>query len=501
MAGQKLLLAVNAGSSSVKASLYRANGGQHDPELIADCSVSGLTSPPAKLALTLGDGTAVKDDEELGEVKSQTDAFDRILDALIDSDEVDALSSADDIALVAHRVVHGGDFRSAQEITSDTLHTLDDLTALAPLHNAPALEMIRRCRSPSSSSQHKLDSARNVAVFDTSFHATLPDAVSQYAISPAVARARGLRKYGFHGISYASILSSVASHLKKSAGETSLIALHLGSGASACCIRAGKSIDTTMGLTPLSGLPGATRSGDVDPALVFHYATHPEHGEDGADHEGGGDRADAEKDSDEEQQDEDDEQEGANIGRPAPSSSHDGLHITVAEEVLNKRAGWKSLTGTTDFGEIAKLATSASDPTSTSAADASGDGGSGEPDGAAEKRKACKLAFDMLVDRLAKVIGGYFVALDGDVDALVFAGGIGERSTALRSAVVGKVSCLGFSIADDDEQRRRERDAERQIVWDISPAAAEHEGEKKKVLVCRTDEQLQMARGCARFLD
>ena len=110
-----------------------------------------------------------------------------------------------------------------------------------------------------------LPKAKNIAFFDSSFHATIPDAVRTYAIDPKVAKRNKLRKYGFHGISYAFITRAVAQYLNKSESETSLIALHLGSGASACAIRNGKSLDTSMGLTPLAGLPGATRSGDVDP--------------------------------------------------------------------------------------------------------------------------------------------------------------------------------------------------------------------------------------------
>ncbi|KAI4267261.1 MAG: hypothetical protein LQ337_008434 [Flavoplaca oasis] len=107
--------------------------------------------------------------------------------------------------------------------------------------------------------------AKNIAYFDTSFHATIPKAISSYPIDPATASKNGLRKYGFHGLSYAFLTRSVADFLGKPQNETSIIALHLGSGSSACAIQNGKSLDNSMGLTPLDGLPGATRSGSVDP--------------------------------------------------------------------------------------------------------------------------------------------------------------------------------------------------------------------------------------------
>lgn len=177
-----------------------------------------------------------------------------------------------------------------------------------------------------------------------------------------------------------------------------------------------------MGLTPLDGLPGATRSGSVDPSLVFHY-TH-------------------------------------NAGRLSHGSTKE-IHITMAEEILNKESGWKALTGTTDFGQISSKAEQ-------------GD-------------RQCGLALDLFVDRLLNFIGSYYVKLGGKVDALVFAGGIGEKSTLLRKRAVQGVECLGFAI---DEGKNDRTAGEEEVVADLSADAAKH-----KVLVCRTDEQLQMARG------
>lgn len=147
----------------------------------------------------------------------------------------------------------------------------------------------------------------------------------------------------------------------------------------------------------------------------------------------------------------------SDVGRLSPASTKH-LHISRAEEILNKESGWKSLTGTTDFATIA----------------ASGDANH-------------QLAFDMLVDRICGFVGSYYVSLAGKVDALVFAGGIGERSAKLRAAVVKNSSCLGFDL----DGNRNEGGGGSGDVWDIGSHDTKH-----RVLVCQTDEQFQMAWMC-----
>jgi len=129
-------------------------------------------------------------------------------------------------------------------------------------HNATGLALVRI-------THNELPETKNLAYFDSQFHKSIPEHIRTYAIDPKVANKNKLRKYGFHGISYAFITQAVAKHLDKPVDQLNIIALHLGSGASACCIRGGKSYDTSMGLTPVSGLPGGTRSGDVDPRPVL----------------------------------------------------------------------------------------------------------------------------------------------------------------------------------------------------------------------------------------
>ncbi|KAI1325266.1 acetate kinase [Xylariaceae sp. FL0255] len=426
---KKIILSINAGSSSVKISAYEASSPQTPPKQLAEASISGLTAPPARLSYALGGKTIEKGNElqnEGGAPPTQDEAFKQILKILTSDSDLPEISHAEDIAIACHRVVHGGSYASPQLITQFTLHHLDKLTDLAPLHNAPALKIVRSCIA-------ELPKTTNIACFDSQFHvSSIPEHVRTYVIDPDVAGRKGLRKYGFHGISYAFITRSVAEFLgkrgKQGGGDAvNIIALHLGSGASACVIKNGKSWDTSMGLTPVAGLPGATRSGNVDPSLVFHYTSEAD--------------------------------------KLSPSSTKD-LHISRAEEILNKESGWKALTGTTNFGEIVSKR---------------------------DSDERCKLAFDLFIDRICGYIGAYYVSLGGKVDALVFAGGIGEKSDVLRAAVVEKVSCLGFTL--DERANGREMPDAGDVVMDIS---GEGEGNgTHKTLVVRTDEQFEMARSCA----
>jgi len=178
----------------------------------------------------------------------------------------DTLRHTGEIAAVGHRVVHGGARFTAPTVVDDVvLGAIDDLTVLAPLHNPAAVAGIRAAR-------RALPQVPQVAVFDTAFHATLPPHASTYAV-PAEWRERyGVRRYGFHGTNYAHVTKETARLLGRDAGALNIVAFHLGNGASACAIRAGVSVDTSMGLTPLAGLVMGTRSGDVDPSVPGYLA-------------------------------------------------------------------------------------------------------------------------------------------------------------------------------------------------------------------------------------
>ncbi|EAU35051.1 conserved hypothetical protein [Aspergillus terreus NIH2624] len=407
----KSILSVNAGSSSVKLTFYTF---EKTPKEIANAQISGITAPPQTLKYTCGSNTHKETlDEKLGTPQA---AFKSLLQRCLSDPALSEVASTDDLAYICHRVVHGGDYDRAVMIDDETYHKLEELEDLAPLHNYSALEIIRMCRKD-------LPSVRSITFFDSAFHQTLPEFVRTYPINQKIARANKLRKYGFHGISYAFILRSAAEFLGKPTDQTNLLALHLGSGASMCAIKEGKSVDTTMGLTPLAGLPGATRSGSIDPSLVFHYTN--------------------------------------DAGKLSPASTKE-MHISTAEDILNKQSGWKALTGTTDFSKIAV-----------------------ENPPSAEHQ----LAFDIFVDRILGYIGSYFVKLSGQVDAVVFAGGIGEKSTLLRKTIIEKAQCLGFAI---DNAANEKGPADGQAIMDISKKG----GNGPRVLICQTDEQYEMAHSC-----
>ncbi|MBC2681327.1 acetate kinase [Corynebacterium anserum] len=169
-----------------------------------------------------------------------------------------------DLCAVGHRVVHGGDeFHAPELIEGDVLDRLRALIPLAPLHNPANIDGIENA-------QALLPDVPHVAVFDTSFFSTMPERASNYALNFEVARKYHIKRYGFHGTSHEYVSRQVPDLLGKPAEEVNQITLHLGNGASAAAIRGGKAEDTTMGLTPLAGLVMGTRTGDIDPGIIFH---------------------------------------------------------------------------------------------------------------------------------------------------------------------------------------------------------------------------------------
>jgi acetate kinase len=165
-----------------------------------------------------------------------------------------------DLSGVAHRVVHGGSrFREPVQIDDEVMAELVRLTELAPLHMAPAVEALRQARA-------ELPDLPHVAVFDTAFHATIPDVASTYALPRRAREDWGIRRYGFHGLSVQWASEQVP--------VDRLVVCHLGGGCSVTAVRSGQSVDTTMGLTPLEGVPMATRPGSVDPGALLHLLRH-----------------------------------------------------------------------------------------------------------------------------------------------------------------------------------------------------------------------------------
>ncbi|MEN9711079.1 MAG: hypothetical protein RL441_1071 [Actinomycetota bacterium] len=174
--------------------------------------------------------------------------------------------SLGDIAVVGHRVVHGGKLFTAPTIVdAEVLRGIESLIPLAPLHNPANLVGIAALRE-------LLPRTPQVAVFDTAFHSTIPDFASTYAIDRAVAAEFGIKRYGFHGTSHQYVTAQLARILNKPVSQTNAIICHIGNGASITAVMGGRSVDTSMGMTPLEGLVMGTRSGDIDPGVLFHLA-------------------------------------------------------------------------------------------------------------------------------------------------------------------------------------------------------------------------------------
>ncbi|TVL94218.1 acetate kinase [Streptomyces sp. SAJ15] len=170
------------------------------------------------------------------------------------------------LAAVGHRVVHGGTrFTEPTLITDEVVEEIEKLVPLAPLHNPANISGIKVARG-------LRPDLPQVAVFDTAFHSTMPESAARYAIDTETADRYGVRRYGFHGTSHAYVSRATARLLDKDPSEVNTIVLHLGNGASASAVRGGECVDTSMGLTPLEGLVMGTRSGDLDPAAIFHLA-------------------------------------------------------------------------------------------------------------------------------------------------------------------------------------------------------------------------------------
>ncbi|MET8676774.1 acetate kinase [Streptomyces sp. NPDC004647] len=171
-----------------------------------------------------------------------------------------------ELAAVGHRVVHGGTrFTEPTLITDEVVEEIEKLIPLAPLHNPANVTGIKVARE-------LRPDLPQVAIFDTAFHSTIPERAARYAIDTATADAYGIRRYGFHGTSHAYVSRAAAKLLGKDPSEVNTIVLHLGNGASASAVEGGVCVDTSMGLTPLEGLVMGTRSGDLDPAVIFHLA-------------------------------------------------------------------------------------------------------------------------------------------------------------------------------------------------------------------------------------
>ena len=245
------LLVINGGSSSIKFSLFATNKDADEPSLILGGELSGIGTPEAALAIV--QGKWVQERPLADEANNPTAAISVVFDAI-------RCAEHGPIDAVGYRVVHPGpEIRDHVRITDEVLKKLEVAASFAPLHDPDALTTIRETIK-------RMPDVPHVACFDTIFHQTMPEEASTYAI-PEPYRQRGVRRYGFHGLSCESVLRQM-----RRAGPlpSRMVIAHLGSGCSVTAVRDGDSVDTTMGLTPTGGVVMGTRPGDLDPGLVLY---------------------------------------------------------------------------------------------------------------------------------------------------------------------------------------------------------------------------------------
>lgn len=248
----KLVLVLNCGSSSLKFAIVDATNGDEHLTGLAEC----LHLPEARIKWKL-DG---KHEAQLGEGAAHDEALSFIVETILASKP----ELAEQLKAIGHRVVHGGEkFTKSVLIDDAVIKGIEDCATLAPLHNPAAIIGIK-------AAQKAFPGLPMSAVFDTAFHQSMPEEAYLYALPYNLYKEHGIRRYGMHGTSHLFIAREAAERLGKPADELNIINCHLGNGASVCAIKNGKSVDTSMGLTPLEGLVMGTRCGDIDPAIIFH---------------------------------------------------------------------------------------------------------------------------------------------------------------------------------------------------------------------------------------
>ncbi|AEW44640.1 acetate kinase [Serratia symbiotica str. 'Cinara cedri'] len=251
----KLVLVLNCGSSSLKFAIINAANGKKCLSGLAECFY--LSEARIKWEI---DGNAYQ--TNLGANASHSEALNFIVNNIL----AQKSSLAAQLTAIGHRVVHGGErFTTSVIINNDVLQGIKDSIQFAPLHNPAHLIGITEAFKYFPKLIDK-----NVAVFDTAFHQTMPEESYLYALPYSLYRDYGIRRYGAHGTSHFYVTQESAKILNKPVEKVNLITCHLGSGGSVTAVRNGRCVDTSMGLTPLEGLVMGTRSGDIDPAIIFH---------------------------------------------------------------------------------------------------------------------------------------------------------------------------------------------------------------------------------------
>lgn len=251
------VLVINCGSSSLKFQLINS-----DTEQVLAKGLCERIGIDGSLTYQPEGGEKVKSDKPM---PTHTEAIQYVIDALTDA-QAGVVKSLDEIGAVGHRVVHGGEkFASSVVITDEVLQAIEECNDLAPLHNPANLIGINAC-------EKLMPGTPMVAVFDTAFHQTMPEEAYMYGLPYEYYEKYKVRRYGFHGTSHSFVSKRAAEIVGRPYEELRTIVCHLGNGASICAVKNGKSVDTSMGLTPLEGLVMGTRSGDIDPAIMEFIA-------------------------------------------------------------------------------------------------------------------------------------------------------------------------------------------------------------------------------------
>ncbi|QEH62248.1 acetate kinase [Spiroplasma chinense] len=251
-----MILIVNAGSSSIKFKLYSIEG--KTPNALVEGLAERITVDGA-LTIKVGDQKHEFDDKMSDHLEAVTSILNRFK-------ELEVIKNEEDIKGIGFRIVHGGDkVVKPVELTDEMKKVVEENIRLAPLHNPGALTAINAFES-------KMPKAKLVGCFDTSFHQTMPKEKFLYPTPYSWYEDHAVRKYGMHGISYDYITLKAAEMLNKKIDDVNLIICHLGNGASICCVKNGKSLDTTMGLTPLAGVMMGTRAGDIDSSIIQYIS-------------------------------------------------------------------------------------------------------------------------------------------------------------------------------------------------------------------------------------
>ena len=384
------VLVINCGSSSLKYQLFDMT----DESVLCKGLVERIGIEGSKLTHKVNGEKLVVEEP----MKDHTEAINHVFDALLD-EKYGVIKSLDEVSAIGHRVLHGGDKLTESCIIDDKVKDkIREFIKFGPLHNPANLMGIEAC-------EKLAPGKKNIAVFDTAFHQTMPAKTFMYAIPYEYYEDYRLRKFGFHGTSHRYITLRAQQLLDKE--DINIITVHLGNGSSIAAVKDGKCYDTSMGLTPLEGLLMGTRSGDLDPTVMTFLMNEK------------------------------------------------GYSADEMNQILNKKSGVLGVSGiSSDFRDLEEEAEKGND--------------------------RAQLALDMFIERVKRYIGGYMAEL-GHVDAICFAGGIGENSSSMRKDILDTFEELGVKLDLEKNNTREE-------------ALISADDSKVKVYVVPTNEELMIAR-------